>query len=51
MEAAKTNLNAAADAAILAVVKTADYSYANGSASWQPLGVTARNTALQKKSS
>jgi Flp pilus assembly protein TadG len=48
MESAKTNLNAAADAAILAAVKTADYSYANGSASWQPLGVSAGNAAFQK---
>ena len=48
MESAQTNLNAAADSAILAAVKTADYSYANGSASWQPLGVSAGNAAFQK---
>ena len=48
LEAAKTSLNAAADAAILAAVKTADYSYTNGNASWQPIGVAAGNTAFQK---
>ena len=48
MEAAKTSLNAAADAAILAAVKTADYDYTNGNSSWQSLGVTAGNAAFQK---
>ena len=48
LEAAKVHLNAAADAAIVAAVKTADYSYTNGREAWQPLGVTACNTAFQK---
>ena len=48
MEAGETHLYAAADVAIIAAVKTADYSYTNGSQSWLPLGVTAGNTAFQK---
>lgn len=48
MEAARISLNAAADSAILAAVKAADYSYTSGNDSWQPFGVKAGNTAFQK---
>jgi Flp pilus assembly protein TadG len=48
VDASKTKLNAAADAAILAAVKTADATFTAGSPLWNTKGVAAGNLAFKK---